>query len=301
MPPIQIQLMSGPGAGHRASFTSSPITFGRDPENTLVVVEAVISRKHGEIRREGEGWVLVNLSPNGTRVNRRNVSDKPQPLRDGDTVYIEKQPLFSIHIEPAVPTGKNEKRAAPKGIKAPINKRARLWLWLTGYVAVMLLGLAFLSTLDLFSHKENRSTVPVLSPDDIAKEIARPAKVPGPDPDKARNCLAEARLAYHSIADPTTYYPAYRNYRDALAYAGRDSFDSPDDWNNYRDVQTKLIEEVKRQYQTACTKRTNPKEAIDSFNQVLRLYPDIDSTIFTNASRQIQEASALGQSHKGVF
>jgi pSer/pThr/pTyr-binding forkhead associated (FHA) protein len=289
MNPIQIQILNGPGAGRRVSFTSTPITFGRDPDSTLVVADSIASRKHGEIRQEGEGWVLVNLSPNGTRVNRRKVTSEPQPLRDGDTIYVEKQALFSIGIEAA--EDKDKKPAAPKKLKAPVNKRARLWLWLTGYAAAMLLLLVFFSTLGTGGHTDPRATVPVLLSDDIAREISRPAKVPGLDPDKAKRCLEQAQKDYSSIRSPTDFYPAYHNFQEALAYSGRDSFDSPDDWNHYRDVKERLIAEVKRQYTIACNKRTNSKEAIAAFNQVLNLYPDMDSTIHKNASRQIEEAS----------
>jgi hypothetical protein len=231
MNPIQIQLLAGPGAGRRTSFTSSPITFGRDPDNALVVGETTASRKHGEIRSEGEDWVLVNLSPNGTRVNRRRVADKPQRLRNGDNVYLGDQLVFRVGIEAPAPAVK----AGPaKNFKAPINKRARLWLWLSVYVAIMLLGLVFVRTLDFGGGpSKNVSRYPTLQPPEIEHVIDQRLPL-GLDPDKARTSLEQATMKYFDVAR-VGYYSVYRAYLEALAYAGNPkSFVNSEDWLRFR-------------------------------------------------------------------
>lgn len=63
--------------------------LGRDPEVTYQVLEdPMVSRKHVILRREGDGFILENLSAvNPARVNGEPVTD-PAPLSDGDTVQV---------------------------------------------------------------------------------------------------------------------------------------------------------------------------------------------------------------------
>jgi pSer/pThr/pTyr-binding forkhead associated (FHA) protein len=49
---------------------SDGLVIGRDPDCALVVTDPTVSRRHAELRREGDRWVVADLgSSNGTRVN----------------------------------------------------------------------------------------------------------------------------------------------------------------------------------------------------------------------------------------
>ena len=78
----------GPNTGNSFSVGDVPVTFGRKPDNTVVVGSRAASRYHAEVRRDDDGrYVLVDLdSSNGTLVNGRRI--KRYTLRPGDLFVI---------------------------------------------------------------------------------------------------------------------------------------------------------------------------------------------------------------------
>jgi hypothetical protein len=62
-------------------------TIGRLNESDIVLSDPGASRRHAEIRRTPDGYVVVDLdSTNGTMVNERSISE--QPLSEGDRITI---------------------------------------------------------------------------------------------------------------------------------------------------------------------------------------------------------------------
>ncbi len=69
----------------RISITRSPVGIGRLSTNDVVLSDPNVSRRHAELRREGDRWVIVDLgSTNGTTVNGKLA--KEHALRDGDRI-----------------------------------------------------------------------------------------------------------------------------------------------------------------------------------------------------------------------
>ncbi len=73
--------------GGRIGIGEEPVTIGRLPECDVVLGDPNVSRRHAEIRRQGTGFVVVDLgSTNGTRVNGAGV--KERRLVDGDEITV---------------------------------------------------------------------------------------------------------------------------------------------------------------------------------------------------------------------
>ena len=67
----------------RITITRAPITIGRQATNDVVLSDPNVSRKHAELRRNGDHWMLIDLgSTNGSLVNGKLARE--QRLQDGD-------------------------------------------------------------------------------------------------------------------------------------------------------------------------------------------------------------------------
>jgi hypothetical protein len=66
--------------------TSGSITLGRAAECEVRLTDTSVSRRHAEVRANGDGtWTVVDLgSTNGTKVNGATVNERK--LKDGDTI-----------------------------------------------------------------------------------------------------------------------------------------------------------------------------------------------------------------------
>ncbi|MGC4941578.1 FHA domain-containing protein [Kribbella sp. DT2] len=67
---------------------SPTIRIGRGPGATLRIADASVSRRHAELRRVGEGWMIRDLnSMNGTHLNGSRITS-PTAVRAGDIVQF---------------------------------------------------------------------------------------------------------------------------------------------------------------------------------------------------------------------
>jgi len=78
----------GGAAGQVFPLTGEEVSIGREPENTIPVLEAAVSRRHCVIRREGSSFVLRDMgSRNPTLVNGTPVKEE-RLLANGDQISI---------------------------------------------------------------------------------------------------------------------------------------------------------------------------------------------------------------------
>ena len=79
----------GPDAGTKFFLDSDVVSAGRDPNSDIFLGDVTVSRKHAEIRREGNEFRLVDAgSLNGTFVNGNRV--ETSRLSNGDEIQIGK-------------------------------------------------------------------------------------------------------------------------------------------------------------------------------------------------------------------
>ena len=71
------------------------VTIGRTPENTIILLDDLVSRSHAMLQAQGNGVLLLDLdSTNGTFVNDEPVdAEEPIPLHDGDVITIGRASL----------------------------------------------------------------------------------------------------------------------------------------------------------------------------------------------------------------
>ncbi|MCI0399298.1 MAG: FHA domain-containing protein [Chloroflexi bacterium] len=111
-----------PGSGQSRDVTAAPpITLGRDPGNTVVLVGEKISRHHAVVEAAGDGFVIKdNNSANGVYVN--GVRQKEAPLQPGDTLRIGD---FTITVRAPV-TAATIMEAAPDSTRLDASSQATL-------------------------------------------------------------------------------------------------------------------------------------------------------------------------------
>lgn len=88
-------IRSGPGEGSTFVLNEHRTTIGRHPDSDLFLDDITVSRRHAEVTRENEGFVVRDTdSLNGTYVNRERVEQAP--LADGDELQIGRFKLVLV-------------------------------------------------------------------------------------------------------------------------------------------------------------------------------------------------------------
>lgn len=294
MQPLLIQLLSGPGAGRRATFTVSPITFGRDADNTLVVIDEFASRRHGELRYVDGQWELANLSANGTRLNRKQVTDKPRPIRSGDTIAIGGQPIFTITLEPATDGGNGEAEGDGKASAAALSpeeierrkakRKTVLYVGLGIYLVAFFGFWMFLKTNRPATGPGGITLPKELSQQQIHADILKELKLE-PDALMYTERLKQAKELFSRRDDsPGTLYRAHVAFKEALAYSGASQFEGQTQLD-FLDVRERLVEKVTRLYHSAYDKlgRGDFAAAATELRELTEIYEDRTSPVVKNA------------------
>jgi hypothetical protein len=84
--PARLVVLDSTGrARDHISITSAPVNIGRLSSNDVVLSDPNVSRRHAQLRREGERWIIQDLgSTNGTLVNGRQAAE--HKLDHGDRI-----------------------------------------------------------------------------------------------------------------------------------------------------------------------------------------------------------------------
>ena len=75
------------GGGKRTVLSGARVLVGRSRDCDVVLDDPNVSRRHAELRRQGDTWMVADLgSTNGVKVNGRRVQE--QPLSPGDEITL---------------------------------------------------------------------------------------------------------------------------------------------------------------------------------------------------------------------
>jgi pSer/pThr/pTyr-binding forkhead associated (FHA) protein len=102
--------------GREYTITGERLVFGRDASCDVVVGGTEVSRRHAEIERISEGYVLNDFSVNGTYVNGERVG-RQHLLARADVIRIGHDE-FRFYADVASPTPPRSRRSVPQ-VTAP--------------------------------------------------------------------------------------------------------------------------------------------------------------------------------------
>jgi len=78
-------ITTGEQAGTYYQLTKRPLAAGRDPARDIQLIDPEVSRKHFQIRADGDGYLIADMkSRNGIYVNGEKVTE--HRLADGDRI-----------------------------------------------------------------------------------------------------------------------------------------------------------------------------------------------------------------------
>jgi pSer/pThr/pTyr-binding forkhead associated (FHA) protein len=77
----------GHNSGSRFALDEPLVTAGRHPDSVIFLDDITVSRRHAEVRKQADGYVVADVgSLNGTYLNRQRVEEAE--LHDGDELQI---------------------------------------------------------------------------------------------------------------------------------------------------------------------------------------------------------------------
>jgi pSer/pThr/pTyr-binding forkhead associated (FHA) protein/outer membrane protein assembly factor BamD (BamD/ComL family) len=114
---------AGPKAGSEFPLTGETLVIGRAVEVEISIPDTSVSRRHLEIRKLGNGWVVQDLgSGNGTELNGNKITEEV-PIRNGDVLTLGDTELS--FVDDGQSTGRH---ALPvrrsSGAAVPVSRRA---------------------------------------------------------------------------------------------------------------------------------------------------------------------------------
>jgi pSer/pThr/pTyr-binding forkhead associated (FHA) protein len=106
----KLTLLIGRKAMQVYDLEQETIFIGREDDVDIVIDNPSVSRKHAQIRKEADGWVIEDLgSSNGTFMHGQRITE-PHPLKSGDEIGLGK---FSVVFGKAVGDAVDQASAKP--------------------------------------------------------------------------------------------------------------------------------------------------------------------------------------------
>ena len=322
MSQLQVEIVAGSEAGRRVALRpGGAVTFGRAGTNTLVIDLPFISREHGELRWVPSGkdpasgtWMLTNRSPHGVYLDKKRVTRKPRAVEPPATILIGEEPVLRVLAE--VDTGGATERPsnqaaegkrlpggegrsagggdAPAGVEpqAGLSGRAKVWIGIGVYLALMLGAFLFFSLNRGGGESGPSGMPPALTPQQIAESIRTPLPKQPPSPRLVLEALAKAEQ-HRRVDDERQQVLALREYQQALAMTRGPVLERAIEQRRFQDVQDRVVQQVQRRYADALAdSQANAWEsAYPAFRDLYEYYDDYDSIIYRNAQKHAAFAS----------
>jgi eukaryotic-like serine/threonine-protein kinase len=131
-PRAKLIILHNDGSSREFELPVTLSTIGKAPDNSIVISDTAISRRHAGVELKGDQYVVKDLgSLNGLLVNGQLVGETGQALRDGDQIELGRTKIVFRSIDvptlpppPAVPRPASKYRVAQTGELLPLVTRA---------------------------------------------------------------------------------------------------------------------------------------------------------------------------------
>lgn len=297
-PILAVTMLHGPANGRQVTFTHGPVTFGRETDNAIPVQASYASRYHGTMQLEKGCWFLEVISPNGCQVNGKTLAEKKRRrLVGGEAVSVGDQPLFRLDILAPAADASGSGAASPTtaSTKPSLSKKTKLLVILGIWWLAVLSLFIFMSMNDQPGYTGDHSPIAEeLTAKQIADAILQPKAKQPPNEAMAARLLRQANeQGVATAASAANLFKTYDQYQQALSYLPGDAFPDALDNLRYKDVQTKLIDEVTTRYNRAYTRlrKNSPVEAARDFTSLMGYYNDPSSLVYQNALAHAKAAN----------
>lgn len=286
MADLEVTILAGPTAGQRLVLHGGIAAFGRDAGGAIVIDRPEVSRHHGELHKEGDTWVVVNHSPNGTLINGKKVGRRSKAIVGPSTLSVGRMELMKVvpkvqrHGVSRPVDGRAIEEAGREASSLGSLNRTKLLLGVIGFWVVLF---AVLIGIKPFINGSGRGgeDSPVARWTDAQITAAVREKLP-PQPADERayeQALAEAENLYaqRSVRENAAGQALWA-YKQALSYRTEGSFDEPILQRRYLDLSDQVSQMLTERYRDAYGKYASDRygQALSAFDTMIDLYPDYE-------------------------
>ena len=283
----ELIFLRGPQEGERAVLMTNTVVIGRGAAADVRLKESAASREQLRFELSVEGWLMENLSANGTIVNGKRYKKKKLLLDTGDVLSVGAETEI-LYVAPGddpetalaayreanpvlqpVPTAEGKPpektRAAAAGPKAggreepaeeaaedEVEETSRLKYILGGVVLFGLVGFgAVLLMRPAGNGPDGPGGLPRLSDERIIAVLAAPLER-SPDPGEAAKMLNQAITSWAGKdrwdVEEGDLFRCVKSFKLHQAYRQSRSFANPKHESIAEDVQKELTDEVVKRY-----------------------------------------------------
>lgn len=296
---VLIEILPGGGsaAGRKLVFDQTPLRFGRDMANPILLDALHVSRNHGELVRTPDGvWSVVSFSNNGLKAGRKKVNDAPVAIDRPTVISSGGKDLFSVALLPAEELAEagfdTETPDSAENAGPPSRKRLnRMWIGVGAWLGILALLAVVLSTVPKGEDSGSDLPEPIAAAS-IQAELATPPQLITRDSSLAERALRSANQSYDQIDRRRgALSEAYHDYLEALQHTPGGVLENGLDQRRFLRVKQDLSEELIRLYDQAYTmiQGREFERALDKLNELRDSYRGGDrdessSTLLSNVA-----------------
>jgi len=111
-----LESIAGPEKGETFRVAPGTTLIGRDPSCDVALSESAVSRQHARIEHREDQWTVRNLSPNGTRLNKKSIDEAV--LSDGDVIRVGAKTRLRFLVETVAVSLTGRPQFRPRALEA---------------------------------------------------------------------------------------------------------------------------------------------------------------------------------------